>query len=119
MSTVVTAMMSGTRNRHFKMSLSKNQPNTYALVTQERRKLICSSAEIDKKLVFSNPYWPPREVSSLVTFLCFPAALYLTGQIIYSDGGMTINEFLKKSLIYEEEFDKQVSGLFLIAIGLM
>ncbi|KAL2533027.1 Uncharacterized protein Adt_06378 [Abeliophyllum distichum] len=28
MSTVVTAMMSGTRNRHFKMSLSKNSPNT-------------------------------------------------------------------------------------------
>ncbi|KAL2505546.1 Uncharacterized protein Adt_21167 [Abeliophyllum distichum] len=28
MSTVVTAMMSGTRNRHFKISLSKNSPNT-------------------------------------------------------------------------------------------
>ncbi|KAL2492183.1 Retrotransposon gag protein [Abeliophyllum distichum] len=28
MSTVITAMMSGTRNRHFKMSLSKNLPNT-------------------------------------------------------------------------------------------
>ncbi|KAL2465981.1 Retrotrans gag domain-containing protein [Abeliophyllum distichum] len=28
MSTVVTAMMSGTRNRHFKMSLSKNPPST-------------------------------------------------------------------------------------------
>ncbi|KAL2456108.1 Retrotransposon gag protein [Abeliophyllum distichum] len=28
MSTVVTAMMSGTRNHHFKMSLSKNPPNT-------------------------------------------------------------------------------------------
>ncbi|KAL2490261.1 Retrotransposon gag protein [Abeliophyllum distichum] len=27
MSTVVTAMMSGTRNRHFKMSLSKKSPN--------------------------------------------------------------------------------------------
>ncbi|KAL2491856.1 Retrotrans gag domain-containing protein [Abeliophyllum distichum] len=28
MSTVVTTMMSGTRSRHFKMSLSKNPPNT-------------------------------------------------------------------------------------------
>ncbi|KAL2513392.1 Uncharacterized protein Adt_18992 [Abeliophyllum distichum] len=28
MSVVVTAMLSGTRNRHFKMSLSKNPPNT-------------------------------------------------------------------------------------------
>ncbi|KAL2519022.1 Uncharacterized protein Adt_15269 [Abeliophyllum distichum] len=28
MSTVVTAMVSGTRNRHFKMSLSKNPLNT-------------------------------------------------------------------------------------------
>ncbi|KAL2485195.1 Tropinone reductase-like protein [Abeliophyllum distichum] len=35
----------------------------------------------------------PKEVSSLVTFLCFPAASYITGQIIYPDGGITINGF--------------------------
>ncbi|KAL2509590.1 Tropinone reductase-like protein [Forsythia ovata] len=35
----------------------------------------------------------PKEVSSLVTFLCLPAASYITGQIIYPDGGFTINGF--------------------------
>ncbi|KAF5446856.1 hypothetical protein F2P56_032454 [Juglans regia] len=35
----------------------------------------------------------PEEVSSLVAFLCLPAASYITGQIIYLDGGMTVNGF--------------------------
>ncbi|ERN00954.1 hypothetical protein AMTRI_Chr04g187530 [Amborella trichopoda] len=33
----------------------------------------------------------PEEVSSLVAFLCLPAASYITGQIICVDGGMTVN----------------------------
>ncbi|KAM5569754.1 hypothetical protein ABKV19_016989 [Rosa sericea] len=33
----------------------------------------------------------PEEVSSLVAFLCFPAASYITGQTICIDGGMTVN----------------------------
>ncbi|XP_057971005.1 tropinone reductase homolog isoform X1 [Malania oleifera] len=32
-----------------------------------------------------------NEVSSLVAFLCFPAASYITGQIICVDGGYTVN----------------------------
>ena len=35
----------------------------------------------------------PEEVSSLVGFLCLPAASYITGQTICIDGGMTVNGF--------------------------
>ncbi|KAI4323868.1 hypothetical protein L6164_023443 [Bauhinia variegata] len=33
----------------------------------------------------------PNEVSSLVAFLCFPAASYISGQTICVDGGLTVN----------------------------
>ncbi|CAN4075654.1 unnamed protein product [Withania somnifera] len=35
----------------------------------------------------------PNEVSSLVAYLCFPAAAYITGQIICVDGGKTVCGF--------------------------
>ncbi|KAH7514493.1 hypothetical protein FEM48_Zijuj11G0095300 [Ziziphus jujuba var. spinosa] len=35
----------------------------------------------------------PKEVSSAVAFLCLPAASYITGQIIYVDGGFTVNGY--------------------------
>ncbi|WVZ04607.1 hypothetical protein V8G54_017953 [Vigna mungo] len=34
-----------------------------------------------------------EEVSSLVTFLCLPAASYISGQVICVDGGLTVNGF--------------------------
>lgn len=38
----------------------------------------------------------PEEVSSLVTYLCLPAASYITGQVISVDGGMIVNGFHPK-----------------------
>lgn len=35
----------------------------------------------------------PNEVSSMVAFLCLPAASYITGQTIVVDGGFTVNGF--------------------------
>ncbi|XP_010521892.1 PREDICTED: tropinone reductase homolog At2g29310-like [Tarenaya hassleriana] len=38
----------------------------------------------------------PKEVAALVTFLCLPAASYITGQTICVDGGFTVNGFSYK-----------------------
>ncbi|KAH7514489.1 hypothetical protein FEM48_Zijuj11G0094900 [Ziziphus jujuba var. spinosa] len=35
----------------------------------------------------------PKEISSVVAFLCLPAASYMTGQVICVDGGFTVSGF--------------------------
>ncbi|XP_004303414.1 PREDICTED: tropinone reductase homolog [Fragaria vesca subsp. vesca] len=35
----------------------------------------------------------PNEISSLVTFLCLPAASYINGQVVSIDGGFTVSGF--------------------------
>ncbi len=35
----------------------------------------------------------PEEVADLVSFLCMPAASYITGQWVAIDGGMTVNMY--------------------------
>ncbi|KAF5179756.1 Tropinone reductase-like protein [Thalictrum thalictroides] len=40
----------------------------------------------------------PSDVSSMVAYLCFPAASYITGQVITVDGGLTVNGFYPEEL---------------------
>ncbi|KAK6929388.1 hypothetical protein RJ641_005593 [Dillenia turbinata] len=50
--------------------------------------------EFLQRVISRTPLGQPREldeVSSLVAFLCLPAASYITGQTISVDGGMTVN----------------------------
>ncbi|KAF8050110.1 hypothetical protein N665_2042s0002 [Sinapis alba] len=58
--------------------------------------LFCSDKHIKEKVENRTPLGrvgEANEVSSLVAFLCFPAASYITGQSICIDGGATINGF--------------------------
>ncbi|CAN8238382.1 unnamed protein product [Cochlearia groenlandica] len=58
--------------------------------------------EFKKVAISRNPLGrlgEPREVASLVAFLCMPAASYITGQTICVDGGLTVNGFSYQPLL--------------------
>ncbi|KAI6671070.1 hypothetical protein NL676_005955 [Syzygium grande] len=58
---------------------------------------VLSDKKFHEEVIARTPFGrtgEPEEVSSLVAFLCLPAASYITGQTICVDGGFTVNGFL-------------------------
>uniref|UniRef100_A0A803QFN3 Uncharacterized protein n=1 Tax=Cannabis sativa TaxID=3483 RepID=A0A803QFN3_CANSA len=58
------------------------------------------------KLVDRNPIKrkaEPSDISSVVVFLCFSAASYVAGQVIYVDGGFTVSGFPNPSPDHDED----------------
>ncbi|XP_010557238.1 PREDICTED: tropinone reductase homolog At1g07440-like isoform X1 [Tarenaya hassleriana] len=61
-------------------------PLAEAVYDEEFKKIVTSRKPLGR-------FGEPKEVSSLVAFLCMNAASYITGQTICVDGGLTVNGF--------------------------
>ncbi|KAK6136061.1 hypothetical protein DH2020_030166 [Rehmannia glutinosa] len=86
-------------NELFKFCACRSNQSTYKNLACEWAKdniRLLENKEFLDRVVSRTPLkrpGEPEEVSSLVAFLCLPAASYITGQIICVDGGMTVNAF--------------------------
>ncbi|KAI9194973.1 hypothetical protein LWI28_010520 [Acer negundo] len=78
-----------------KDSIRSNSVAPYFIRTPLVEQLL-SDEKFDKEVISQTPMGRTgemKEVSSLVAFLCMPAASYITGQTICVDGGFTVNGF--------------------------
>ncbi|XP_058115332.1 tropinone reductase homolog At5g06060-like [Magnolia sinica] len=60
---------------------------------------LLANKDLEEALISRTPlqrFGETKEVSSLVVFLCLPAASYITGQVIAIDGGVSVNAFYYK-----------------------
>ncbi|GLT62507.1 hypothetical protein SLA2020_351400 [Shorea laevis] len=85
--------------RSFSCEWARDNIRTNCVAPGATRTPLMEHALKGKPLEISNSRTPlgrpgePEEISSLVAFLCLPAASYITGQIIYVDGGMSAYGF--------------------------
>ena len=60
------------------------------LFAQEKLKLLENVEDISASQIPTGRIAEPKEISGMAAFLCFPAASYITGQVICVDGGFTL-----------------------------
>ena len=60
------------------------------LFAQEKSKLLENAADISASHIPAGRIAEPKDISGMTVFLCFPAASYITGQVICVDGGFTL-----------------------------